>query len=246
MIVTQIEKYKPFIMSLPEGSLSKEQLFVKDLLIQEQNDLSIYYVPYEYVNEQAKVMIIGITPGFTQMQLAIRSARDDLIRGVPLDRVDYNAKKLASFAGSMRKNIIEMLNEIELPAAIELESSAPLFEERRDLLHTTSVIRYPVFHSGKNYTGHSPAILKSEMLYAYAESILLPELLAVKDALVIPLGKSVSEVVQAFVEKGWINKERCLFDMPHPSGANGHRKKQFEQSKLRLRQQVLKWFRFSC
>lgn len=236
--MTQIETYKEAILSLPSGSLSKEHLFVKDFLIQENGDLSIYYVPYDYVNEQAKVMIIGITPGFTQMQLAFRSARADLIAGVPYRLIDKNAKKIASFAGSMRKNLVEMLNDIGLPSAIGIENSAALFEDRRDLLHTTSVIRYPVFQNGKNYTGHNPAILKSETLYHYAESILLPELAAVKDALVIPLGKSVSEVIRSFTRKGWVNEERCLFDMPHPSGANGHRRKQFEQSLAKLKQQV--------
>ena len=240
--MTQIEKYRSFIMTLPPGSLSKEQLLVKELLIQEDKDMSIYYVPYEYVNKRAKVMIIGITPGFTQMELAIRCAREDLLQGVPSDLIDQRAKKLASFAGSMRKNLIEMLNQIGLPGAIGIESSGLLFEERRDLLHTTSVIRYPVFRQGKNYTGHSPAILKSDTLYRYAESILLPELLEVKDALIIPLGKSVSDVVQDFVDKGWLAGERYLFEMPHPSGANGHRKKQFEQSRSGMEQQVLKWF----
>ncbi|WP_053374949.1 uracil-DNA glycosylase family protein [Paenibacillus sp. FJAT-27812] len=240
--MTQIEKYKSYLMSLPPGSLSKEQLFVKELLIEERDHMKIYYVPYEYVNERAKVMIIGITPGFTQMELAIRSAREDLLAGVPQDQIDQRAKKLASFAGSMRKNLIAMLEQIELPAAIGLESSASLFEEDRELLHTTSVIRFPVFQQGKNYTGHSPPILKSEVLYRYAETILLPELLAVKDSLVIPLGKSVSEVVQAFVDKGWVSRDRCLFEMPHPSGANGHRKKQFERSKSGMRQQVGEWF----
>jgi hypothetical protein len=240
--MTQIEKYKAYIMSLPPGSLSKEQLFVNELLLQEHQDMSIYYVPYEYVNEQAKVMIIGITPGFTQMEIAIRSAREDLLGGVPIDQIDQRAKKLASFAGSMRKNLIEMLDQIELPAAIGLTSCASLFEEHSELLHTTSAIRYPVFVHGKNYTGHSPPILKSEVLYRYAEGILLPELLAVKDSLVMPLGKSVSEVVQAFVDKGFISKERCLFEMPHPSGANGHRKKQFELSRAGMQQQVWNWF----
>lgn len=240
--MTQIEKYKPFIESLPPGSLSKEQLFVKQLLLHEEQDMSIYYVPYEYVNTAAKVMIIGITPGFTQMEVAIRSAREDLVNGVSYDLIDQRAKKLASFAGSMRKNLIDMLDQIGLPAALGIKSSELLFYELRDLLHTTSAIRYPVFIKGKNYTGHSPVILKSETLYHYAESIFLPELLAVKDALVIPLGKSVSDVVKHFADKGWIDKERCLFEMPHPSGANGHRKSQFEQNNAQMQQQVITWF----
>lgn len=230
------------LLSLPSGSWSKEDLFIEDLLLKKEGSLSIYYVPYEYVNEYAKVMIIGITPGFTQMQLALQSARADLLAGTPVDQIDKNAKKLASFAGSMRKNLIEMLNDIQLPKAIGINDSKSLFEEHNDLLHTTSVIRYPVFIEGKNYTGHNPAILSSETLYYFAETILLQELLAVQKALIIPLGKSVSEVIQFFVERGWIDSERCLFDMPHPSGANGHRKKQFELNKAKMMEQVSKWF----
>lgn len=241
-MVTQIGKYQSFIGSLPLGNLTKEQLFVEDLLLYEQHDMSIYYVPYEYVNANAKVMIIGITPGFTQMELAIRSTRDDLNNGVPHHLIDQRAKKAASFAGSMRKNLIEMLNQIGLPAALGIECSALLFEDLRDMLHTTSVIRYPVFIKSKNYTGYSPSILKTEVLFHYAETILLPELLAVEGALIIPLGKSVSEVLAHFVNEGYVDKERCLFEMPHPSGANGHRKSQFEQHKADMRLKVIRWF----
>ncbi|WP_138752264.1 uracil-DNA glycosylase family protein [Paenibacillus sinopodophylli] len=240
--MTQVEKYRTFLMSLPQGSLSKEQLFVSELRLYEEPGMSIYYVPYEYVNSQAKVMIIGITPGFTQMELAIRSARDDLLSGVAIELIDQRAKKLASFAGSMRRNLIEMLDVIGLAKGLGIDNCGLLFEERRDLLHTTSAIRYPVFQHGNNYTGHSPSILKSDVLYRYAEDIFLPELTACQDALVIPLGKAVSEVVQAFASRGRISKDRCLFDMPHPSGANGHRKKQFEQFRTSMEQKVSRWF----
>lgn len=238
----QMDKYKSFIRSLPAGKLTKENLFVPELLIKEYGNMSIYYIPFDYVNEHAKVMIVGITPGFTQMQMAFAYARESLLAGMPADEIDKGAKKLASFAGSMRKNLIEMLNEIELPLAIGIESSESLFEDQRDLLHTTSVIRYPVFQNGKNYTGHSPSIMKSDILYYYADSILLQELVAVKDALVIPLGKAASEVIQAFADDGFIQAERCLYDLPHPSGANGHRKKQFEHHKTKLMRQVVRWF----
>ncbi|MNE44127.1 hypothetical protein D3C80_1383390 [compost metagenome] len=187
-------------------------------------------------------MIIGITPGFTQMEVAIRTARDDLHNGVPLELIDEHAKRQASFAGSMRTNLIDMLDQIQLPEAIGITSSASLFAEDKALLHTTSVIRYPVFRNGRNYTGHSPSIMKSDVLYHYASTILLPELLEVKEALVIPLGKSVSEVIASFVRQGRLKPERCLFDMPHPSGANGHRRKQFEEHRQRMTQQVRSWF----
>lgn len=39
-----------------------------------------------------------------------------------------------------------------------------------------------------------------------------------------------------------IKKEQCLFGFPHPSGANGHRKKQFEENKVKLLKVIEEYF----
>lgn len=239
-----LDNYSDFIRAMPSGPLSKEQLLVHDLLLDADPSqaMKLYYIPFEYVNESAKVFIIGITPGFTQMQIAFQTARDCLQAGIPLDQIDREAKKQASFAGTMRRNLIVMLDKLDLHKALSVPSSGVLFEEDRDLLHTTSVIRYPVFVNGNNYTGHNPSILKSETLYPYAERICLAELQAVKDALIIPLGKAVAEVIESFAAKGLLARERCLFDFPHPSGANGHRWIQFEANKDKQTRKIAEWF----
>ncbi|MFX3631608.1 MAG: uracil-DNA glycosylase family protein [Candidatus Pristimantibacillus sp.] len=241
--MSQLQQYEEFILSLPAGKLSKDQLLVPELLINQSGNMSVYYIPYDYVNTDARIMIIGITPGFTQMQLAFLQAREGLLNKIPYPEIDKQAKFVASFAGSMRSNLNEMLNEIGLPEALGIDRSESLFAENRDLLHTTSVIRYPVYHNGTNYTGHQPEIIKSDFLLAYARSILLEEVISVKDALILPLGKSVSDVLHMFVKEGLLNEERCLFDLPHPSGANGHRKKHFENSKSKLTEQINHWFK---
>ncbi|MDQ0875001.1 hypothetical protein QFZ77_003660 [Paenibacillus sp. V4I3] len=241
-MISKLVVYRDYITSLPSGNLTKDDLLVSNLLVEEQGDLKIYYAPFDYINEQAKVMIVGITPGFTQMELAIRQARQDLLDGVSVTEIDKRAKQLASFAGSMRKNLIAMLDELGLPESLGLKSSESLFGEQRDLLHTTSVIRYPVFFKGENYTGHKPEILKSEILYNIASELLGRDLKATNSALIVPLGKSVSDVLRTFVSDGLLEEDRCLFDFPHPSGANGHRKAQFDNCKETHKNQVTKWF----
>ena len=67
--------------------------------------------------------------------------------------------------------------------------------------------------------------------------------LLVPDALIIPLGKSVEEVLNDMVEDKILKKEQCLFGFPHPSGANGHRKAQFEQNKSNLLTIVENYFK---
>ncbi|MDQ1394655.1 MAG: hypothetical protein QOF30_3632 [Acidimicrobiaceae bacterium] len=56
----------------------------------------------------------------------------------------------------MRTNLISMLDGIGLHQHLEIESTASLFAERRDLLHGTSAILYPAFLGGRNYGGSHP------------------------------------------------------------------------------------------
>ena len=58
----------------------------------------------------------------------------------------------------MRKNLIEMLDELNINEKLDLDSCSELFEEKDYLLHTTSIIPYPVFINNKNYTNDNQRI----------------------------------------------------------------------------------------
>jgi hypothetical protein len=58
---------------------------------------------------------------------------------------------------------------------------------------------------------------------AFVDRVLTTKLAMVPDAFVIPLGLRVSTLVRAEADRGALIPERCLFDFPHPSGANCHR-----------------------
>src|SRR5262249_43117219 len=151
---------------------------------------------------------------------AYRSARHDLLDSLSTLEVCQRAKKQASFAGSMRKNLTAMLDGLGLPALLGIPSSESLFNEHRGLLHTSSAIRYPVFVQGRNYTGHSPRILDTPALRWFIDNVLVEELQQAPRAMIIPLGRSVSTVLEYLADKKSIKRDRCLFGFPHPSGAN--------------------------
>lgn len=247
MIQSRIAAYQEVIAQLPDHPWQRGDLLIPELLIETENNLQLYYAPYDYINIRAKVMIVGITPGFTQMSLSLQQAKDDLAASVPLADIDRRAKAVASFAGSMRTHLVAMLNELELPALLGIADSGELFGRKGELLHTTSVIRYPLFNKGNNYTGHQPKMLSSELIRRYALVDFAEQLAAVPGAVIIPLGKSVSDVLRSIAEaepsSGDALLSRCLLDFPHPSGANGHRKKQFEtlkeQHKTTLRKRLM-------
>ena len=110
-------------------------------------------------------------------------------------------------------------------------------------VHTGSVIRYPVFVNGRNYTGHGPDMLRSQLLRQCVESVLAPELASVPRALVVPLGNAVSAALQHLCNLGALSAERCLFGFPHPSGANGRRVKDFVERREEMRHMIAIHFR---
>ena len=213
--------YKDIIKKLPiKDKYTKEELLIEDFLIEKENNIEIYYAPHnEYFNQKAKIFIVGITPGFQQMSTAISTARKELEFTDDINEVQYRCKVAARFSGSLRNNIISMLDGIYLNNALEINSCSELFKDKDYLLHTISLIPYSVFVDGKNYTGHTPKILKTPILMNYIDNIFLDELSNLENVLIIPLGKAVEEVLKGF---------------PHPSGANGNRKKQYEDNKEKM------------
>lgn len=233
----KIKKIRPF------QPLTKKDLLVDDFLIGSDGDLRMYYAPHnEYVNQRAKIVIVGITPGWTQMKTAFEHFIKGLDDGRDVNQILKDVKKAASFSGTIRANLISMLDECGIHHVINADSSSVLFEEKRHLLHTTSIIKYPVFFQDKNYTGHQPPIQKSPFLSEFAYHVFPDELNQIEQpALIIPLGKSVGEIFSYLVAEGKVQEHFILKGFPHPSGANGHRIKQFSAKKEMFREIVNAW-----
>ncbi|OMD91107.1 hypothetical protein BSK49_07160 [Paenibacillus odorifer] len=228
LLSTYLQQYKSAILSLPKGTvLTKEDLQVDKLLMERNGKVEMYYAPHnEYINPSAKVIIIGLTPGFTQMGIAIQEAIISLEAGLSDEEVCRTAKEAARFAGSMRNTLIHMLDTLKLHQHLNLTSCEELFQQQT-ILHTSSLLRFPVFVDKKNYSGAQPKLLSNSFLRAQALSSLREELNILSRALIIPLGKTVESILQLLVSAGELDKQRCLWGFPHPSGANGHRYKQF-------------------
>ncbi len=231
------ESMVAFIRSLPERrELTRGDLLVDALKLSEETSkgLVVYDAPFGWINEDARVALIGVTPGFTQMQIAFQAVRRHLIAGKSQEDACRLVKYEASFAGSMRTNLIRMLEELEMHEILGLSSPGDLFGTASHLLHTTSAVRFPTFLDGRNYTGSRPPILRSPFLMRYVREILAPELSSLQSAVFIPLGKSVGGVLAVLEEEGLIPDGRTLYGFPHPSGANGHRERQFAEAKSQL------------
>jgi hypothetical protein len=235
-------RYAEPIRRLPARELRVEDLAA--LRIEIEGKPATYYAPFDFINEQAKVVLVGITPGPKQLNPALQVARLGLQAGKRLEDVARSAKYAASFQGPMRAPLVNMLDELGLAECLEIETTAALFEEHRELLHTTSVVRYPTFANSVPYNGRNPAPLKSPLLRGYADGRLSDELERVSRALVISLGVPTQHVLTHLVNRGILSEQRCLLGMPHPGGA-GIRwlRERFPQRQPGLRAQVHAWFK---
>lgn len=236
---SRLPKFLPALEKLTQlNSLAKENILTDEFLIEKEEKLAMYYAPHnEYINTHSQVVIVGITPGWNQMKTAFNQIIGALDSFLSPEEMLKQAKIAASFYGQIRANLTSMLDQCELAEVLGLQSTDQLFTEERSRLHTTSIIRYPVFYKGKNYTGHAPAIHQSALLKRYAYDVFPEELNYISEsALIIPLGK-VTEKVIAKVGEDFT----CLTGFPHPSGANGHRVKQFRQNHRHLRSIVQIW-----
>ncbi|MFJ7941009.1 hypothetical protein ACIQYG_21310 [Peribacillus sp. NPDC096622] len=158
-------QFKNLINALP-AAYTDEMIQSEQFLLErdEKKKIEIYYAPFEFVNEQAKVVIVGITPGLHQMKKSystVINARGHIHND---EEILHEVKKNSSFEGTMRKNLVLMLDELGLHTYLNISSSLDLFSEASNLVHTTSVLTYPVFYNGKNYSGTTPNILKTELL----------------------------------------------------------------------------------
>ena len=231
--------YKDKIKRLPiKDKYNKDEILINDFLIEKEEHIEIYYSPHnEYINSKARVFIVGITPGFQQMSTAISVAKRELENFNDIEVIQYKCKQAARFSGSLRNNLINMLDEIELNKYLKINSCGQLFREKDYLLHTVSLIPYSVFVKGKNYSGHTPKLMRSEFLMKYIYMNFVDEIKKLDNAsniLIIPLGISVEEVLYKLCDNNIISENQILKGFPHPSGANVNRIVQLKENKEKM------------
>jgi hypothetical protein len=229
-IAPEFGTFRPAIEALPDD-VSQGDVLNERFLLGEEKRLAVYYAPFDWINVDARIVILGLTPGWKQTRIAYETVHAALRRGDSDEDAIKAAKAQASFAG-MRKRMCGWLNELGVAKWLDISSTEDLFDTRRELLQTTSAIRYPVFvgEKAENYSGHGPMPLKSPLLTSIIETVLLPELAQLPDALVVPLGRAVASAIE-----GRVDPARCLFGFPHPSGAFAQGPQRFAEGRNQLR-----------
>jgi len=208
-----IEKYAPIL----SGSTPP---MVRDprLLMDASGDVKIYYAPFEYLNPSARIVLVGITPGPTQMVNANNEARRALQAGKSTAEAIQVAKSVGAFSGApLRSNLINQLNHWGFHLWLGLRDSADLFSKSCHLVQTTSLLRYPVFVKDDDYRG-TPDMTKQPLLRKYLLEYFTSEVEELKDAVFVGLGPQVQKVLDYLIQEHALKADRVVAGMLHPSG----------------------------
>jgi hypothetical protein len=215
-------RFATVIKSLSNAEMDGNAALYDKLRMVKHENIEICYAPFEHINRQARVVIVGITPGRTQMLNAINEARRQIDQGADASTVLMAAKRSAGFSGAMRPNLVSLLDSVGLHRWLGIPSCDDLFGTAANLMQTASVLRNPVFLGGKNYNGtpnmtRNP-LLRDQLLTHFGEDVK-----AFPKAIFIPLGDTVAEALNFLADQGRLDRNRILDGLPHPSGANAER-----------------------
>jgi len=152
------------------------------------------------------------------MQAAIKESRKAMALGLSEKDVLARAKVHASFAGPMRENLIKMMDALGINELLNMPSTSTLWGSDSHRVHFTSTLRYPTFVNGKNYS-RSPQLNKVPFLFNLSKKWLEEELSLLPNALIVPMGDGVSQVLEHLFKNMPLIKDRILFGMPHASSA---------------------------
>ena len=204
--------------------INKSTITNKNFLIKREDNIEIYYAPFDYINSKAKIMIVGITPGLQQMLQSFEAVNE----GRSLKEV----KDLSSFKGSMRTTLIKYLDALNINKKLKIKSCESLFNINSKYLHSTSLIKYPVFDKGRNYSGSG--LLKKKILLDFLEEHFVKELKKLDKTIIVPLGNTVSSTIDYLNNEFKLNLKCFLKGFPHPSGLNVRKDIQFKENKFRM------------
>ena len=204
-----------------EDPAAAEQLLIERRLVRGRT-LQLSYAPFDHVNREARIAIVGLTPGRRQAADALIAYRTAVLTGSTRADALRIAKGTASFSGPMRRNLIRMLDRIGVPGLLRLQSTAELWSTAGDLVHFTSAVRYPLFIDGANWSG-SPNALATPEIRRWVETWTGSELAEIGNALLVPLGGASASALLHLASLGLVDREAILDGLPHPSGANAER-----------------------
>lgn len=228
---SRIERFAGPILSASEDQIRRELAREGHSILRDETlglgtdgPYSQFFAPFDWVNEDADVVIVGITPGVQQATEALLTLRSELRKYDDIGLAADRAKQSASFKGQMRTNGARLMDHFDIHQLLGLDSTADLFGKAAHRAHYTSVLRYPVLKDHGNYSGDARLMQRAWMRSKALETI-PAEISRLNDPWIIPFGPVAADAVQEMARLGRISDDKVLAGILHPGGQQVNRYK---------------------
>lgn len=211
--------FKEFCSRLKRESASG---VIKRPVIVDQNDIyRLAYVPFEYVNTCARLVLVNTTPGPRHMRLACELTCRLLSERTPGRVIQRENKRQADLGGStVRPNLIRMLDHFGIGSFFGLGNAAAFWGEGSQYLQTLALLPVVTTKRGLPFTGALAEILTAPVLARSFESLFLDRLSALSpDAVYLAVGRCAWEGLQHAVEQSCLRKPQLIGMLPAPTRA---------------------------
>lgn len=215
-------RFATAIKTVDLTAVDRPSLIPPAFLLDREGALEVRYIPFETVNAGARVVLVGLTPGFTQWRNAVAEAQTQLQQGACDEQALIAAKRTGAFSGTLRPNLVALLDSIGLHQWLKVGSCGALFDQHSNVLHSTSLLRHPVTKDALNYSG-APDPTRAPFLRKQIERYFAHEARLFPNAVFVPLGPAVSAGLRWLVAEGVLSSDQIMEGLPHPSGANAER-----------------------
>jgi hypothetical protein len=214
-----LPRFAPAISHLSNAQLAGLAPLSPDLQLFRDGDLECWYTPFEHINVAAKIVLVGITPGQTQLLNGLREVKAQLCRGSSVAEALAAAKMVGAFSGNLRQHLVALLDHAGFHTWLGLRSTLDLFGSARTLLHTTSALRHAVFYKRGNYNG-TPNMLRHPLLRRHLLEHFAVEAANLQHAIFVPLGDKAAAALDFLSSEGVLLHAQIFSGLPHPSPAN--------------------------
>lgn len=205
------------------GSQGEVAVRTRETLMASDGRDEVYYIPFEWTNPTAKLVVVGITPGPTQLIDAYRTASSKIKVGLDDEGVLKAAKIHAAFGGpSMRPNLVRMMNHFGFAELFGVDDVLDFWGASSDIFLGTSVVPHAAFRNGKPFAGSFSDVMASRVL---ADCFLYDFVTSLKDipddAKFVGLGETPLRALSWCVSNGKLREEQVLGAFAHPSTNGG-------------------------
>jgi hypothetical protein len=188
---------------------------------------SLHYIPFEHVNKVAKLVIVGITPGPNQLELAYETAQQRIRACNSESETLVEVKKHGAFGSkTMRPNLTKMLNHFGFDEILGIDDINSLWGNNAHLLHSTSVLPHAAFEvrKGKDspFAGDFNEVMGCDLFRECFLDCFVPSVNEINsEAKYIGLGRCPEQALVWCVEKGYLRKDQVIGALSHPATTGG-------------------------